>query len=89
MRGGEYAMALLVEDYPSNGQLLSGLLSAAGCEVLEATNGTDAIETFNDHTAFDLLVADVGVPGMSGTEVAMKVREVRSDLLFFSSLELR
>ena len=74
--------ALLLEDYPSNRQLLSGLLSAAGCEVLEATNGRDAIETFNDHTAIDLLVADVGVPGMSGTEVAVKVREVRSDLPF-------
>jgi CheY-like chemotaxis protein len=78
--------ALLLEDYQSNRQLLSGLLSSVGCEVLEATNGMDAIETFNDHSAIDLLVADVSVPGISGTEVAVKVRKVRSDLpvLFIS-----
>ena len=39
-----------------------------------ATGGREALETFGDGGGFDALFTDVGMPGMSGWELAHAVR---------------
>ena len=53
-------------------------MTAHGFEVFTASNGEDALEAI-DHHRPDLMLLDLGLPGMSGLEVCKRVRE-QSDL---------
>jgi two-component system cell cycle sensor histidine kinase/response regulator CckA len=65
---------LVLEDDPANRQVFSALLWSRGYRVLEATNGKEAIETCNSQCEpIDLLVSDVVVPELSGSEVALEL----------------
>jgi len=66
---------LLVEDEEALRRLLREALEEAGYKVLEAGNGSEALETgegFNGR--IDLLVTDVVMPGISGHECAQRFR---------------
>ncbi len=65
---------LLVEDERSISQPLAYLLSKEGYEVKVVENGYDALEVFNA-SRFDLMLLDLMLPGMPGTEVCRKVRK--------------
>ena len=65
---------LLVEDERSISQPLAYLLSKEGYEVKVVENGYDALEAFNA-SRFDLMLLDLMLPGMPGTEVCRKVRK--------------
>ncbi|MGE0352824.1 MAG: PAS domain S-box protein [Gemmatimonadales bacterium] len=78
---------LLVEDEGAVRQLARRILSGAGYNVLEAASGRDALR----HSAqlqgkLDLLVSDVVMPGMSGPELADRLRAEQPGLpvLFIS-----
>jgi two-component system, cell cycle sensor histidine kinase and response regulator CckA len=65
---------LVLEDDPSNMQAFSAILWSMGYRVLEATTGKEAIETGRPHYGpIDLLLSDVDVPELSGTEVALEL----------------
>jgi hypothetical protein len=67
---------LVLEDDPSNMQVLCTLLWSSGCRVLEATTGKEALEAFNHQNGpIDLLISDVAVPVLSGTEVALELNK--------------
>ncbi|MCP4407833.1 MAG: response regulator transcription factor [Gammaproteobacteria bacterium] len=64
----------LLEDDPDQAQLTELWLSQAGHQTLVFNNGRDIIRrTFTE--SFDLLILDWLVPGMSGLEVLLWVRE--------------
>jgi two-component system response regulator RegX3 len=64
---------LVVEDEESFSDALSFMLRREGFEVGIASTGTDAVTLFDQHGA-DLVLLDLMLPGMSGTEVCRTLR---------------
>jgi two-component system response regulator RegX3 len=64
---------LIVEDEPSFSDPLSYTLRKEGYEVAVAETGTDGLRIFSSHGA-DLVLLDLMLPGMSGTEVCREIR---------------
>ena len=62
----------LVEDNPDNRLLVRALL-AGRFEVAEYTNGSEALAAF-DRAVPDLVLLDISLPGMDGTEVLARLR---------------
>ena len=65
---------LVVDDEDFVRDLLKEILEMEGCEVQTAASGKEALEIFAS-TQFDCLFTDVGMPGMSGWELAQAIRE--------------
>jgi two-component system, cell cycle sensor histidine kinase and response regulator CckA len=69
---------LLAEDMKPIRQLLGYSLRRAGYEVLEASNGTDALHTALQYPgAIHVVVSDVIMPGMNGIDLAKSVKVKR------------
>ena len=64
---------LVVDDEPSQRELVGGFLSKHGFDVVEAGSGRDAIARFKQE-AFDLVLTDQRMPDLSGLEVLEAVR---------------
>jgi two-component system response regulator RegX3 len=64
---------LLVEDEPSLSAPLAFLLRREGYEVDIAETGPEALSSF-DHDGADLILLDLMLPGMPGTEVCREIR---------------
>jgi two-component system response regulator RegX3 len=69
---------LVVEDEESFSEALGYLLGREGFDVTLADTGTKAIEEF-DRVGADLVLLDLMLPGLSGTEVCKQIRQ-RSDV---------
>ncbi|MFF2480298.1 ATP-binding protein [Paenibacillus sp. NPDC058071] len=65
---------LAVDDDPVNLNVLAGILSTESFQVTMAGSASEALELL-DVRAWDLLIADVMMPQMSGYELTRKVRE--------------
>ena len=65
---------LVVEDEESFSEALSYMLRKEGYEVAVADNGTGALEEF-DRSGADLVLLDLMLPGLSGTEVCRQLRQ--------------
>lgn len=66
---------LILEDERSLLNLLHCVLRRHGYTILEAAGPEEAIRRFNDSgRQIDLLIADVGLPGVSGVHVALVLR---------------
>lgn len=68
---------LVVEDEESLSEAIAFLLSKEGFEVEIAANGPAAIEKFELNGA-DLILLDLMLPGLSGTEVCRQIRSKSS-----------
>lgn len=68
---------LAVDDDPVNLRVLTNALAPDQYEIVTATSGSEALSLLNSG-AWDLLVADVMMPEMSGYEVARTVRSLFS-----------
>ncbi len=66
---------LLVEDDDDNRELMAEVLTASGCDVLSAASGQDGLKTLSEHSV-DVVVTDVGMPGMGGLEMARAAKEI-------------
>ena len=64
---------LIIEDELSFSEAITFLLKKEGFEVLVANNGQDGINLFNKEGA-DLILLDLMLPGVSGTEVCRQIR---------------
>ncbi len=64
---------LVVEDEESFSDALSFMLKREGYEVTVAGDGNDAVHEFDSHGA-DLVLLDLMLPGLSGTEVCRAIR---------------
>jgi CheY-like chemotaxis protein len=72
---------LVVEDDPQVRRSVQRILRRYGYKVLVCANGTEAIKLADSETApIHLLITDLVLPGMSGREVARKLRRMRPDL---------
>ncbi|MDH4121821.1 MAG: hybrid sensor histidine kinase/response regulator [Deltaproteobacteria bacterium] len=68
---------LLVDDDPTNLQVLSNCLMPQGYRLLHATHGERALSICQNTTP-DLVLLDVGLPGMDGFEVCRQLKALRS-----------
>ena len=78
---------LLVEDEEAVRKVVLRQLCSSGYRVREAGSPHEALRLFSaEPNAFDLLLTDVVMPGMSGTQLASRLKEMRPDLpvLFMS-----
>ncbi|PPB79528.1 phospho-acceptor domain-containing protein [Albidovulum inexpectatum] len=66
--------ALVVDDIPSNRFVLCQLLRSLRIDTIEAKDGNDALEWLNAEP-FDVVLLDINMPGMDGTETLKKIRE--------------
>ncbi|HEV3266963.1 MAG TPA: response regulator transcription factor [Acidimicrobiales bacterium] len=68
------ARILVVDDESPLRSLVRPYLEAEGYEVLEASNGPQAVEIVRDET-IHLAIVDVMLPGFDGIEVVKRIRE--------------
>jgi two-component system OmpR family response regulator len=66
---------LLVEDDDDNRELMGEVLESAGYEVLAASSGAEGLRALSERSV-DVVVTDVGMPGMGGLEVARAAKEI-------------
>lgn len=66
------ARILIAEDDSSMRHFLSMALTRAGHEVEAREDGLAALEALSDGPPYDLLLADIVMPGMDGIELAQK-----------------
>ena len=73
---------LVVEDEQSVGQLVRDILVEKGYRVLEAANGLEALQCWNEEGGdVDLLLTDMRMPKeMSGHELAQNLRALKPEL---------
>jgi len=70
---------LLVDDDAAVRQTLAALLRASGQEVIEADSGAAAVDWLAA-TPVDLVITDLGMPQVTGWEVARAAKARRADL---------
>jgi CheY-like chemotaxis protein/HPt (histidine-containing phosphotransfer) domain-containing protein len=64
---------LLVEDNEVGLHIIESIANQAGCNFISATDGEQAFK-FTQSIDFDLIISDVGLPGISGHELARIIR---------------
>lgn len=71
---------LVVEDDDTVRSLVVEVLNELGYRTLEATDGTAGLRILQSDVRVDLLVTDVGLPGLNGRQLAEQARVTRSGL---------
>jgi CheY-like chemotaxis protein len=66
---------LVVDDEDFVRDLLGEILEGEHCDVYLAADGTQALAAFKE-MEFDGVFTDVGMPGMSGWELAREIRQI-------------
>jgi PAS domain S-box-containing protein len=66
---------LVIEDEKGVRLLLEDILTDVGHEVEAASNGSQGVEIFKKNR-FDMVFTDLGMPGMSGWQVAKEIKKV-------------
>lgn len=69
---------LVVDDKQVNRNLLRQMLTRKGYEVLEAADGSEAIDVVQE-SDIDIVLMDIMMPGMNGYESAQKIKELSQD----------
>ncbi|WP_074756628.1 response regulator [Pseudomonas abietaniphila] len=77
-RAGE--TILIVEDDPAVRALVSQVLGELGYAWLEAADAVGAVPILESGQRIDLMISDVGLPGMNGRQLADIGRQMRPDL---------
>ena len=72
---GAGKVVVLVEDVKGVRELIAEGLREKGYIVLDAEDGPVALRLFAEHVRVDILVTDLGLPGMNGRKVAEAARE--------------
>ncbi len=78
------ALVLIVDDDPHIREVVRFALSSAGMHTREARDGKEALELFQRERP-DLLVLDIMMPELDGTEVCRRVRQSSSVPIVFMS----
>lgn len=75
-RAARSARILVAEDNRTNQRVIKAILERAGHRVVLADDGHAAIERLEGET-FDVVLMDIGMPGLSGTEAVKMLRFMR------------
>ena len=77
-RSGE--TVLIVDDEPTVRMLIVEILTELGYSTIEADEATSGLKVLNTNAEIDLLITDVGLPGMNGRQMADAARVKRPEL---------
>ena len=83
MNDNESIKVLVVDDEQDIRTLLNIYLKRLGYEVVEAADGVEAVETVRANSDIDLIVMDIMMPKLSGTEACEQIREFSSVPVLF------
>ncbi|HEY0174641.1 MAG TPA: response regulator [Pyrinomonadaceae bacterium] len=64
---------LVVDDAPDVTEMIALMMSYAGYQVSTAFSATEALDAARTHS-FDAVISDIGMPGMSGYQLAEALR---------------
>ena len=86
----EESRILVVEDYPTNQQVVLWHLQSAGYHVDLAENGQQALEAYK-RNPYDLILMDIQMPVMGGYEATKAIRNLernnkKEDVIFALSM---
>ncbi len=70
---------LVVDDESFVRELLGDILDGEHCDVYLAESGSEALSVFREKE-FDAIFTDVGMPGMSGWELAREIRQINKEI---------
>lgn len=70
-----HAKVLVVDDEPVVGQSFNRVLTEKGYEVNTASSGEEALSKMGSN-GYDLVFADIRMPGMDGLEMAKRIKEM-------------
>jgi two-component system cell cycle sensor histidine kinase/response regulator CckA len=71
---------LVAEDNDAVRELMRDVLIEYGYTIIEAIDGTDAIEKFKKSDTIDLLILDSIMPGKNGREVYNEISQTKADI---------
>lgn len=71
---------LVVDDEPAVLMLVTDVLEDMGYATIEASDGPIALKVLQSEARIDLLITDVGLPGLNGRQVADAARRHRPEL---------
>ncbi len=74
------ATVLIVDDEPAIRMLISDVLGELGYRTIEVADGPAGLKILEGATKIDLLITDVGLPGLNGRQVADAARALRHNL---------
>jgi two-component system, cell cycle sensor histidine kinase and response regulator CckA len=85
------AQILLVDDEETVRRVTGRLLEKLGYRVVPAGDAVEALQLLDGGASFDLVLTDVVMPGLSGIELAERIRErhPRQRILFTSGYTTR
>ncbi|TRX76880.1 response regulator [Pseudomonas mangiferae] len=73
-------VVLVVEDEPAVRELVVEVLHDLGCSTLEAVDGPSGLRIVESSQPLDLLITDIGLPGLDGRRLVERTRALRPDL---------
>ncbi|MFP4573632.1 MAG: response regulator [Desulfobacterales bacterium] len=72
---------LLVDDEKPIVEMLQQILESQGYRVTIRTSSVEALEAFRANPdKFDIVITDMTMPDMTGDRLALKIKEIRSDM---------
>ena len=74
LKSGTRLSAMVVDDVPDNRLILNSLLGGIGVDVIDATNGQEALEQLHRNLV-DVVFMDIRMPVMNGDEAVKKIRK--------------
>ncbi|RYC55689.1 hypothetical protein CHU98_g10521 [Xylaria longipes] len=69
---------LICEDHPVSRMIMEKLLEKLRCRTISASTGSDAIRYAVGEVKFDIIFTEFKLPGISGSDVARMIREVKN-----------
>jgi DNA-binding response OmpR family regulator len=76
----EGELVFVVEDDPVVHEIVVATLKDLGYRVLDATDGSAALDAIRRRDDIDLLITDIGLPGLNGRQVAEGARAAHPNL---------
>jgi CheY-like chemotaxis protein len=76
----DHVSVLVIENEKDIRLLLSDILTSGGHRVASASDGIEALQIFKNEY-FDLVLTDLGMPAMSGWEVASTIKKMAPDVI--------
>lgn len=71
---------LIVEDIPSNYQLLAAYLSRTGANIIHTLDGLPALEILKERKDIDLILMDLQLPDVNGIEITKLIRKADENI---------
>ncbi len=80
LASAQTANILIIDDEPTIRDVVAKFLAFRGHHVVVASSGAEGVARFKENS-FDLVVTDLGMPGMSGWDVAREIKKLKPKVL--------